>query len=71
MLAGGSVAPSWRQGAAGELAGATGRAPAKAVGGGADPSSGVAERRWRMLRAATFIGGERAPVVGGDGGTTL
>jgi hypothetical protein len=65
------MAAGWRQGAAGELAGAIVRAPGKAVGGGAHPSGGAMERRWRMLRAATFVSGERAPVAGGDGGTTL
>jgi hypothetical protein len=34
-LTDGSVAASWRQGAAGELTGATGRASGKAIGGGA------------------------------------
>jgi hypothetical protein len=61
----------WRQGAAGELTGATGRAPDKGIRCGAHPSGGVAERRWRMLRATTFVGGEGGPVAGGDGGTTL
>jgi hypothetical protein len=65
----------WRahrwQGAAGELTGATGRAPDKAVWGGAHPSGGTAWSRWRMLQAAAFIGGDGAPVAGGDGGTAL
>jgi hypothetical protein len=65
-----SAAGQW-QGAAGELTGAIGRAPGKAVGGGAHPSGGVTERRWRMLRAAAFIGGEGAPVASGDGGMAL
>jgi hypothetical protein len=58
-------------GAAGELAGATWRARGMAVWGGAHPSGGAAWRRWRMLRAMAFIGGEGAMVAGGDGGTTL
>jgi hypothetical protein len=45
--------------------GATGRASGKAVGGGA------VWRWWRSLGTATFIGGERAPVAGGDGGVAL
>jgi hypothetical protein len=60
-----------RQGAAGELAGATGRAPGKAVGGGAHPKGGAAWRRWRSLRTAVFTDGEGAPVAGGDGGAAL
>jgi hypothetical protein len=67
----GSVAAGRRQGATGELMGATGRAPGKAIGGGAHLSGGVMERWWRMLWAAAFIGGEGAPVVNSDGGTTL
>jgi hypothetical protein len=35
------------QGAAGELMGATGRAPGKAVKGGAHPSGGATWRQWR------------------------
>jgi hypothetical protein len=66
-----SPAAGWRQGATSELTEATGRAPGNAVGGGVHPSGGVTERRWRMLRATAFIGGEGAPVAGGDGGTTL
>jgi hypothetical protein len=46
-LAGGPVVASRRQGTAGELAGATGRTPSKAVGGGAHLSSGAAWRQWR------------------------
>jgi hypothetical protein len=60
-----------RQGAAGELMGATGRALGKAVGGGAHPNGGAAWRRWRSLGTAAFIGGERALVAGGDGGVAL
>jgi hypothetical protein len=48
-----------------------GVAPGKAVGGGAHPNSGAAWRRWRNLRTAAFVGGERAPVASGDGGTVL
>jgi hypothetical protein len=69
--ASGSVAAGRRQGVAGELAGETGRALGKAVGGRADPSGGTVERRWRMLRAVAFISGEGSPVASGDGGTTL
>jgi hypothetical protein len=65
------VVAGQRQGAAGELARATGRASGKAVGGGAHPSGGATKRRWRMLRASAFIGGEGAPVADGDGGMTL
>jgi hypothetical protein len=61
----------WRQAATGELTGATGMALGNAVGGGAQPSGGAAWRRWRMLRAVAFIGGEGASVAGGDGGRTL
>jgi hypothetical protein len=32
-------------------------------GGGAHPSGGTAWRRWRMLRAAAFNGGEAALVT--------
>jgi hypothetical protein len=45
--ASGLVAASRWQGFVGELAGATGRTPCKTVGGGAHPSSGAVERRWR------------------------
>jgi hypothetical protein len=61
-----------RLGAAGELVGAaTRRAPSKAVGGGAHPSGGAAWRRWRMLRAAAFNGGEAAPVMDDVDGVAL
>jgi hypothetical protein len=70
-LAGGSVVAGRWQRAAGALTGTTGRAPGKAVRGGAHPSGNVAWRRWRMLRAAAFIGGEGAPMAGDDGGMTL
>jgi hypothetical protein len=70
VLTGGSAAGQ-RQGATGELAGATWRASGKAVGGGAHPSGDMAWRRWRMLRAVAFVGGEGALVAGDDGGTTL
>jgi hypothetical protein len=43
------VVVGWWQGAAGELAGATGRAPDKAVGGRAHPSDGAAWRRRRSM----------------------
>jgi hypothetical protein len=43
-LADGSVVAGWRQCAVGELAGAIGRAPSKAVGDGAHPNDGAA---WR------------------------
>jgi hypothetical protein len=69
------VTACWRahrwQDAAGELAGATRRAPGKAVGGGAHPSDGVTERQWRMLRAAAFVSGEGAPVTDGIDGVAL
>jgi hypothetical protein len=70
-LAGSSVVADQRQGATIELAGASGRAPSKAVGGGAHPSGGATWRWWRMLRAAAFVGGEGAPVAGSGGGMTL
>jgi hypothetical protein len=63
MLTSGSVVTGRQQGVAGELTGATVRAPGKAVGGGAHPSDGAAWRRWRMLRAVTFNGGEASPVM--------
>jgi hypothetical protein len=65
------VAAGRRQGAVDELAGATGRVPGKAVGGGAHPSGNAAWRWWRMLLSEAFVGREGAPVAGGDGGTTL
>jgi hypothetical protein len=46
--------------AAGELVGATGRAPGKAVGGGAHPSGDAAWRRLRMLQPVAFNGSEVA-----------
>jgi hypothetical protein len=64
------VAGQW-QGATSELTGATGRAPGKAVGGGAHSSGGVAWRWWRMLRAAAFNGGEAAPVMDDIDGVAL
>jgi hypothetical protein len=70
-LTGSSVAASRWQGVAGELAGATRRAPGKAVRGRAHPSDGVVWRQWRMLWVAAFNGGETAPVGGGNGGTAL
>jgi hypothetical protein len=68
---GGSVAAGRWQGVTGELTGATGRAPSKVVGGGAHPSGDAAWRRWRMLRAATFNGGEAAPVMDDVDGVAL
>jgi hypothetical protein len=65
------VAAGRRQGATGELTGATGRAPGKAVRGGADPTGDAVWRRWRMLRAVAFVGGEGALVAGCDGGMAL
>jgi hypothetical protein len=41
-LKNGSVAAGRWQGATGELVGGTGRAPGKAIGGGAHPSGGTA-----------------------------
>jgi hypothetical protein len=70
-LTGGSVVAGRRQGATGELTGATGRASGKAVGGGAHPNDIVAWRRWRILQAVAFVVREGAPVAGGDGGTAL
>jgi hypothetical protein len=64
------VAGRW-QGAVGELTGGTRRALGKAVGSGAHPNDGAAQRWGRSLETAVFVGGERAPVAGGDGGTTL
>jgi hypothetical protein len=61
----------WRHGAANELARVTGRAPGKAVGGGADPNGGAVWRQWRSLGTAAFIGGVRALVANGDGGAAL
>jgi hypothetical protein len=51
--------------------GGTGRAPGKVVGGAAHPNGSAARKQWRSLRTMTFIGGERAPVASGDGGTGL
>jgi hypothetical protein len=70
-LTGGSVVAGQWHGAAGEVAGATGRAPGKAVRGGAHPNGSAVWRRWRSLGAVAFIGEGRAPVAGGDGGMTL
>jgi hypothetical protein len=65
------VVSGWRQCAIGELTGATGRVSDKAVGGRAHPNGGAAWRRWRSLGTAVFVHGERAPVLGGDGGVAL
>jgi hypothetical protein len=65
------VVASQRQGAVGELAGATGWPSGKAVGGGAHLNGGAAWRWWRSLRTTTFIGGEIAPVADGNEGVTL
>jgi hypothetical protein len=65
------VVASRRQCAIDELTGATGRALGKAVGGRAHPNGGAARRRGRSLGTSAFVGGERAPVVSGDGGMTL
>jgi hypothetical protein len=67
----GSMEASRWQGVVGELAGATVRAPGKAVGGGAHPNGGAAWRLWRSLRTAVFTGGEGASVASGDGGAAL
>jgi hypothetical protein len=67
----GAVAAGRRQGATGELAGVTGRVSGKAVGGGAHMSDAAMERRWRMLRAAAFVGGEGAPVMDDIDGVAL
>jgi hypothetical protein len=64
------VAGLW-QGAAGELTGATGRAPGKAVRGRAHTSGGAAWRRWRMLRAVAFNSGEASPVTDDIDGVAL
>jgi hypothetical protein len=39
--------------------------------GRAHLNRGAAWRRWRSLGTMAFIGGERAPMAGGDGGTAL
>jgi hypothetical protein len=65
------VAASQRQGAAGELAGATRRALGKAVWGGAHPSGDTAWRRWRMIRAAGFNDGGVALVTDDIDGVAL
>jgi hypothetical protein len=70
-LVGGSVVAGRWQGAAGELTGATGRSSGEVLGGRAHPNDGAAWRRWRSLGTALFVGGERAPMAGGDGGTAL
>jgi hypothetical protein len=67
----GAVAAGRRQGATGELAGVTGRVSGKAVRGGAHMSDAAMERRWRMLRAAAFVGGEGAPVMDDIDGVAL
>jgi hypothetical protein len=64
------VAGRW-QGDTGELTGATGREPGKAVGSGAHPRGGTAWRRWRMLRAAAFNAGEAAPMIDDVDGVAL
>jgi hypothetical protein len=64
------VAGQW-QGAVGKLVEATGRVPGKAVEGGAHRSGGAAWRRWRMLWAAAFNGGEAAPVTDDIDGVAL
>jgi hypothetical protein len=51
--------------------GAIGRVPGKAVRGGAHPSGGAVWRRWRMLRAAVFNGGEAAPMTDDIDGVAL
>jgi hypothetical protein len=71
MLYSGSVVAGRRQGATGELAGATGRVPGNAVGGGAHPNGGEAWRRRRSHGTAALVNGKRAPVASGDAGTTL
>jgi hypothetical protein len=45
--------------------------PGKGVEGGAHPSGGAAWRRWRMLWAAAFNGGEAAPVTDDIDGVAL
>jgi hypothetical protein len=65
-LTGASVVAGRWHGAADELAGAIGRSPGKAVGGGAHPNGGAVWRRWRSLETMVFVAGERALVAGGD-----
>jgi hypothetical protein len=65
------VVASQRQGVVGELAGATGWPSGKAIGGEAHLNGGAAWRWWRSLRTTMFIGGERAPVAGGNEGVAL
>jgi hypothetical protein len=60
-----------RQGAVGKLVVATGRVSGKAVGGGAHRSGGTTWRRWRMLWAAAFNGGEAALVTDDIDGVAL
>jgi hypothetical protein len=66
-----SPVAGWWLGAADELVGATGRAPGKAVGGGAHPSAGAAWRRWRMLWAVAFNGDEATPMMDDVDGVAL
>jgi hypothetical protein len=56
-----------RQGVCGDLEGVTGKVPDKEERAGSHRNGGSTVRRCKRRRAATFVGGEGAP-VGGDGG---
>jgi hypothetical protein len=67
VLSGGSaVAQRW-QGVAGDLEGVTGKVPGKEERAGAHRNGGSTVRRHKRRRAASFVGGEGAPVGGDDG----
>jgi hypothetical protein len=60
-----SVVVGRQQGAAGELTGATGRAPGKVGAGGAHRGHRSMVRWRKLLRAVVFTSGREAPVIGG------
>jgi hypothetical protein len=66
LVGGSAVARRW-QGVAGYLEGVTGKVPGKEERTGVHRNGGSTVRRCQRRRAATFVGGEGAPVVA-DGG---
>jgi hypothetical protein len=67
VLTGGSAVAQRRQGVAGDLEGVTGKVSGKEERTGAHRNGGSTMRRCKRHQAATFVGGEGAPVVA-DGG---
>jgi hypothetical protein len=71
VLADSSAVARRRQGITGDLEGVTGKVLGKEERIGAHRNGGSTVRRYQQRRAATFVGGEGAPVVTGGGEEVL